>query len=118
MITLDIIEGPNYRKDEDGWAHFAYTLKLSHEGRWIQIPWRQGVGITDEPELAGVLETLYGDASTVENATTFEEWAEDLGYDSDSRKAEAVYSAVIEQTNRLKGLLGEQYESLRSGLEV
>ncbi len=37
---------------------------------------------------------------------TFEEWANEMGYDSDSRKSERIYRAVSEQTGRLREFLG------------
>ena len=40
--------------------------------------------------------------------TSFEEWAGDFGYDSDSRRAEATYNACVESAKKLKEFLGEQ----------
>lgn len=59
-----------------------------------------------EPDAASVLDCLASDASTLENASGFEDWAVELGYDSDSRKAERTYRAIQQQTERLRQFLG------------
>ena len=109
-ITLEIIEGPSYSRDADGWEHHAYTVELRRTNhRPMRVPWRQGLGITDDPDPARVLEALLSDAATVNNARSFEEWAADLGYDPDSRKAEGIYKAARKQTDQLCDLLGDDY---------
>jgi hypothetical protein len=58
------------------------------------------------PELAEVLQSLASDASGALNAGTFEAWASDYGYDSDSRKAEKIYEACKGVHFELSRLLG------------
>lgn len=74
-VTLSIIDGPNYRRDEDGWEHNAYTVELRFQGRKMRSPWRQGLGITEDPSAESVLESLFLDASGYDNAADFEDWA-------------------------------------------
>lgn len=38
----------------------------------------------------------------------FEEWANEFGYDTDSRKAESVYQACLKQSLLLRGRLGDE----------
>ena len=65
------------------------------------------------PSIEDVLDCLASDASGFGNSRTFEEWADEYGYDSDSRKAEKTYNAVAENTKKLKNLLGHDlYEKL------
>lgn len=109
--TLDILEGPDWRQDEDGWEHNAYKVRLSYDGRRLTVPWRAGLGITEAPSARDVLEALLMDAAGYENAPSFEEWAEEYGYDEDSRKAEATYRAVERQTRGLKRLLSDDYDA-------
>lgn len=45
--------------------------------------------------------------SDVLNYGTYEEWASDLGYDEDSRKGEAIYRLCLEQSLKLKNMIGE-----------
>jgi hypothetical protein len=57
------------------------------------------------PDLESVLDCLASDASSVEGAT-FEDWAPDMGLDTDSRRAERTYRIIIEQANQLRALVG------------
>jgi hypothetical protein len=51
------------------------------------------------------------DANGAENS--FEDWCSEIGYETDSRQAEAVYKLCKETAQNLKGLLGtEGYEKL------
>ena len=68
-----------------------------------------GPALTDEPDAADVLNCLASDASGYENAGSFEEWAGEYGYDTDSRSAERTFSAVESQTLALRSFLGERY---------
>lgn len=69
-----------------------YSMGYGHKGR--------------EPKLKEVLDCFASDASSVENLRSLEEWARDLGYDEDSRKAEKIYKTIGKQAERLKTLLG------------
>ena len=110
--VLDIIEGPDYRRDDEGWQHHAYVVRLTWGDQTMDVPWRQGLGITDDPTAEAVLEALASDAATLDNAQTFEDWAEELGYDTDSRKAEAIYNQVVEQTDKLRDFLGNDFDRI------
>lgn len=59
-----------------------------------------------KPELADVLHSLASD-SDVLDYSNFEEWAENFGYDPDSRKGEGVYRACLEIALKLRNVLGE-----------
>lgn len=72
----------------------------------MTVYFSMGAAHTGEPTLAQVLECLASDASTYENANGFEEWARDLGYDEDSRKAEGIWKAVQRGSKRLQDVLG------------
>lgn len=43
----------------------------------------------------------------------FEDWADDLGYNTDSRKAEAIFRACVDSTMTLRTMLGERFERAR-----
>lgn len=55
------------------------------------------------PHAADVLHSIVMDNPHEE---TFECWAQELGYDTDSRKAEAIYRACIEQTRAAERVFG------------
>lgn len=57
-----------------------------------------------KPVVADVLDCLASDANGINQS--FEEWASDLGYDTDSRKAERTYQTCQKQARELRQLLG------------
>jgi hypothetical protein len=63
------------------------------------------------PTAEMVLSCLLLDASGFENARSFEEWAEECGYDPDSRKAQAIYDTIAREVPKLKEFLGEHFEA-------
>jgi len=95
---------------DDGWArtasHWKCTIKRG--SRQITVPFSQGEAHKDPPTLPEVLDCLASDASGYLNAATFEDWASELGFDTDSRKAEHTYRTVEVQTAQLGKLLGEE----------
>ena len=105
-VSLRVIDGPDYRRDEEGWEHNSYTVELQYQGRTMRTPWKQGLEITDDPDATSVLESLFLDASGYDNAADFEDWAGQYGYDEDSRKAEALYHEVGKQAGKLARLFG------------
>lgn len=60
----------------------------------------------EAPTVSEILDCMAADASSVDNCRSFEEWADELGMDQDSRKAEAAYRACVAQANDLRKLLG------------
>jgi hypothetical protein len=71
----------------------------------------QGVAHENEPTAADVLSSLLEDAS-VEDYSSFEDWAADLGYDPDSRKAVRTYEECLELSPRVRAFLGNDEELL------
>lgn len=64
-------------------------------------------GAWGEPTAEDVLRCLILDAREYDNARDFEEWAEELGYDPDSRKAEALYHQIGEARDELIEFLSD-----------
>lgn len=58
------------------------------------------------PELSDVVHSLVMDADVL-NASTFEDWAADFGYEPDSRKAEKIYRACLEIALKLRNAFGD-----------
>ena len=71
------------------------------------------------PELANILDCLASDSSSYENARNFEDFASDMGYDTDSRRAERIYNACGKLAKDLRFLLGgrEAFEELMYEVE-
>lgn len=102
---------PNMQDMGNGARHFIVTLKA---GRFsMRVPFSQGSAHTVDPTAADVLDCLAMDASSIENARNFEEWAGDLGYEADSRKAHRSYTICMRQAAKLRAMLGQDnYEVL------
>jgi hypothetical protein len=88
--------------------HWAVTLRMGR--KQMTVPFSQGWAHTKPPTAADVLDCLASDASGADES--FEDWAANYGYDTDSRKAERTYNAVRKQTARLRQFLGDKYEPL------
>lgn len=70
------------------------------------------------PTLADILSSLLSDGGAFFNAESFEDWARNCGYDTDSRKAEGIYRACMEIGRQLTaGLPPEILEKCREILE-
>ncbi len=70
-----------------------------------------------EPGVANVLWSLSLDSSVLEESG-FEGWAESLGYETDSRKAESIYRECLEIALKLRAGLGaEALDELREAAQ-
>lgn len=100
-ITAKATRGPanaSWGTPNNGWK---VTLK-NGRGNSYTVPFYKGVGLEDTaPTALEVLECLVRDAAGYRDASSFEEWAEDLGYDTDSREAEKTYNACNRIADRL-----------------
>lgn len=86
--------------------HFKVTLRAGRHQ--MTVPFSMGYAHSDEPTAVDVLDCLASDAASIENARSFEDWADELGYDPDSRKAYSTYTTVQKQADQLKRLLGDE----------
>lgn len=92
--------------DSDVWE-----VALTLNGRTFVTPFTMGSGHHSvEPEVAMVLDCIASDSAGYDNANGFEDWADEYGYDTDSRKAEAVYNAVKKQREEFATWAGEHYD--------
>lgn len=99
----------NPNMDDPKWDanHYSVTLRYNRDDRpTMGLFFSQGKGIKGGPKAAAVLDCLASDAASIENAGSFEEWASELGYDEDSRKAERTYRICCDQARQLKEWLG------------
>lgn len=69
-------------------------------------PWGMKDREAIQPDSCDVLYSLASDSDVIDCAT-FEAWADYYGYDTDSRKAEAIYRACLEIALKLRNGLGE-----------
>ena len=72
----------------------------------------QTIGV--EPKTDEVLASLISEGSAYFDAMRFEDWASDIGYDTDSRKAERMFNECRETGAKLSAVLNrEELDSLR-----
>jgi len=76
------------------------TGKLFREGSVLSFPKK-----TLTPDINGILASFFLDATAV-NYDTFESWASELGYDTDSRRAEQTYNYCLSVGLKLRNALG------------
>jgi len=62
-----------------------------------------------------VLECLIDDCYGADEE--FKDWAETLGYDTDSIKARTIYKAVVAQTKKLRALLGDGFDTIADSID-
>ncbi len=62
-------------------------------------------GARIEPDSVGVIYSLIMDADAIDYQ--FTDWCDNYGYDSDSRKAEAIYKTCLEHAIAIRSALGE-----------
>lgn len=89
----------------------AWRITLRGFRRKMLTPFWTGRGWSREPTIEDVPECLLSDAASIENARSFEDWASDMGFDTDSRKAKKTYHDAKAQTEKLRHFLGDRYES-------
>lgn len=115
IMSVRPIKRNPYMQGEKMPRNFECTIEF--EGRGYHEPltvyFSQGSAHKKPPTLAEVLDYLASDASGVDNAQSFEDWASEYGYDTDSRKAEKTYNICAQQAQELKALLGQDaYDQL------
>jgi hypothetical protein len=65
------------------------------------------------PSLVDILSSLCMDASAIDEGS-FEDWASSLGYDTDSRKAHAIWQECIEVGLKLRSAIGDtEFQAMR-----
>lgn len=113
ILTTDYMAGvahcPSYKQGDK--VHRAQLVEWECEhGRRARTFSGSILGTSGkliEPKLDDVLYSLASDADAIEHPT-FESWASDFGYDTDSRKAEAIYRACLETALKLRSALGDE----------
>lgn len=108
-LTTDYMQGiahiPGY-KQETRWTVDAFEdLKHACETGTVKRGGFMSKPIP-APELRDVLYSLASDASVIDSGS-FEEWASEYGYDTDSRTAEHTYRACLKTALELRAMIGE-----------
>lgn len=105
--TIMVDENPNCPEWTDA-DHWKVTLRGFD--RQLTVYFSKGSGHHGaEPEVDEVLDCLMSDDT---HGQSFEDWASELGYDTDSRKAERIYHACQKNTEKLRKFLNGHYDEL------
>lgn len=88
-----------------GSTHYRVLIKRGN--REMTIHYSQGPAHGTEPSDESVFHSLLTDSSDIESGYEFEEWCDNLGFDSDSRTAERIYKACEEILLNLKILFSD-----------
>lgn len=100
-------------RDGDDWKDGAnqWDVTLRLDGRTLTVPYWTGTGIKEPPNARTVVGSLLSDASIA--ADTFADFCDNMGLDTDSRKAMALYEACQQSGADLRKLVGgQQYAAL------
>lgn len=112
ISPVRIISRPD-QDESDTWArrasHWCCSLSFVGQGgrSVLTVFYSQGSAHNKRPTTVEVLESLILDANGTDEP--FESWCDNLGHDSDSRKAERIYQACRDIAKRLRKFLGEFY---------
>lgn len=87
----------------------VWRVTLFCHGRQFTTRFYMGIGLSGRPPTAAdVLACLVYDARCGEDP--FETFCSDLGYDTDSRKAESTWKACRRTAPRIRRLLGDDFD--------
>lgn len=120
-FSVEVVEDRGVLTSDDNWQHYAYTLKLtSGEDESMLTPWMQGLGHGGKViDVAEVVDSLISDVWGYQVAGSFEDWAGEYGYDTDSRKAEKSYNEIGAMADDVIRVMGgaEQFEYVATEIE-
>lgn len=86
----------------------GWRVTLRFQGRQLTCDFYQGSAYPGrEPKPADVISCLISDAQGADQG--FFDWAEDMGYNTDSRKAEAIWHACRKNSKSIRRLLGDMF---------
>lgn len=124
-ITTDYTQGVGHIPGNDNGIYNAphkrdYEKLVAENGKYTKVLPKMSNGRTDyfeawslmrarltlpAPKLIDVLYCLIIDTDVL-NYANFEDWAGELGYDTDSRKGESIYKACLDIALQLRVILG------------
>ncbi len=113
VTTKQVDSNPNMTDMPVDSRHWSVLFLRTGTDKKMIVMFSQGSAHTEPPTAVDVLDCLASDAAGWENAPSFDVWAGEYGYDTDSRKAERTFNAVKKQSQKLDAFLSQdQYETL------
>lgn len=92
----------------------VWTCRLRFEDRKAKFEYRMGALLTEAPTVHDVLDSLLGECVSYEAAWDFDSWCNEFGIDTevaDMAAERRTYKAVGKNRDKVKTLLGDQYEA-------
>lgn len=111
LITMKSVPADRNPHMEAGdWSSKAHHWKctLKRKGLQFTVYFSMGMLRPEEPSIEEVIDCLRADRDSIESSGSFEDWASELGYDSDSRKAFKSYSVSKKQSFKFAGFMGRE----------
>jgi hypothetical protein len=91
---------------------YRVTVQRATGGTKVTIPrFVMGSYNFREPFVTEVINVLYPDITDAANYPVFEDWAQNYGYDPDSRKAYQIHKDLLRRARQVKKFLGTAYET-------
>lgn len=101
-----IVLGAPELRNLDDWQHIAYSVELRAGRRGVfRTAYKAGIAHQTIPTAVDIFQALVNDARSVVGET-FETWADNMGYDTDSRKAEETFRACLDTRLWLEAYIG------------
>ena len=92
-----------------------WKVILRYNGRQLTTPFYTGE--IKDPTVQDVLYCLISDVQSIESTTGFEDWATNLGYDTDSRKAEKIYKGCCKEQKQIRRFLGNDFNTFAEAFQ-
>ena len=110
----------DYTEDDykDEWKKTAnkYKARITYNKKSMTIIYYTGSGWKKDPVLEDILGSILQDTTYLDYG--FEDFANAMGYDPDSRKAEKIYKEVQKQAKKINRIFSkEEQEELLTYLE-
>lgn len=99
---------PNMSDDDWSRSAFHYKTVLKRKNKQMTVYFSKGSALTEEPTVEEVLNSIAMDSVSYLNGDSFEDFCSEFGYDTDSRRAEKTYNAVIRQGEKAENFLGSK----------
>lgn len=108
-LGFDYQFGGNLTAAQDDWQANAngYRVRFTYDRRKASFDYWQGSAIMRDPQAADVMSCLVSDAQLGQE--TFDDFCANLGYDTDSRRAERLWKACQSTDGQLRALFGADY---------
>lgn len=96
----------DWHRDMNSW-----TVQMRYQGRRFTFPFYTGLAL-GEPNTFDAAYCIIMDARLADQE--FEDWCWELGYDSDSRRAEQIYRECVNTWHKLQRLFKRDFDEILS----